>query len=806
LNNTPEVYPAGEWFHYCNSTESENFTATEFFTNVPYIVNKAMPTLTLLLNGTDSDYTMERGSSISIEATLSIPGDLHLLVNGSEIATGPSPLTTSYSSIMPGQHNITAVFEGNENYTAVSAQHWLTVQDTTAPIITILSPANTTYNMMSLDLNWTASEPLSWAGYSLDGAPNVTLTGNTSLTPGAGTHTITIYGTDNAGLTGSDSVTFTMECVSHIFNSTIDNTYYNNVHMNLYLPDSTIYCSNVNDSTIINTTMTNSTILRSYVKGKNLIGMWIEDSWVDPTYGNSSGYSRISADSNVTDSSVWYSNVTDRSNVYDSGVNYSSVTHSNLVTTLTLNSTIKESSISYSTVKSSVVTGSTIPNATLTNTTVTNTQFCANIEAMDAVIIDNRMTSGYIIYKGITYSTPTNITAMCSLMNNNDTVPPVINRIWNTTAVYAGQPADFSINATDNVGIANITVNGTLATWIGGDVWTNTINVPGSDGIYRWLVTAMDYAGNTADRYISINVNTSNDPNVTIDLNPPIIGPIFPTSATLNKPLNLSANVSDDTEVTNCTLFINGNPVANMTDSLPSASATVKANWTFGAIGDYAVHAGCYDAFDNWAEGIDVMVSVKEAVITGGGGGAGGPIWTPSITVNVHSPIIIDIGTTGVFTTHVSVSGMTDATNVQLTVSGVPYTYSVTPQSATIKAGSSETFTIYMVVPDTAQPGTNHIKIIATSAQGLTGSGEADLIIKMPGQMIENVTNQTNATQPVTPTTPTTPSGLAGALLAASTNPLTAIGVMLAVIGLLGWLWYKKPELFRRKKTDGGEA
>lgn len=81
------------------------------------------------------------------------------------------------------------------------------------PVIVVLSPLNTTYISTSVDLILIISKPTGWIGYSLDGAANVTITANTTLTDlSLGSHNIIVYANDTAGLMGASSkIYFTMK-------------------------------------------------------------------------------------------------------------------------------------------------------------------------------------------------------------------------------------------------------------------------------------------------------------------------------------------------------------------------------------------------------------------------------------------------------------------------------------------------------------------------------------------------------------------------------------------------------------------
>ena len=75
----------------------------------------------------------------------------------------------------------------------------------------ILSPENKTYYTTSIPLNFIIDEKMSWIAYSLDNKPNVTITGNTTLTGLAyDSHKIIIYANDTAGNMYSDIVYFTI--------------------------------------------------------------------------------------------------------------------------------------------------------------------------------------------------------------------------------------------------------------------------------------------------------------------------------------------------------------------------------------------------------------------------------------------------------------------------------------------------------------------------------------------------------------------------------------------------------------------
>ena len=97
------------------------------------------------------------------------------------------------------------------------ATSWLptvfTTLDTTPPTISILSLENASYPIGKLPLTFTASEPISWISYSIDGQDNITVTGDTILAGlFVGSHYLTVYANDTAGNTGaSETVYFHIE-------------------------------------------------------------------------------------------------------------------------------------------------------------------------------------------------------------------------------------------------------------------------------------------------------------------------------------------------------------------------------------------------------------------------------------------------------------------------------------------------------------------------------------------------------------------------------------------------------------------
>jgi hypothetical protein len=123
-------------------------------------------------------------------------------------------------ALSDGVHKITVYMEGRNGFPSKPCTLKETVYfsvdtrnlDTIAPKLSNISVQSQTYNQTELPLNVTVNEPTSWMGYSIDNMANVTLGGNTTLTPSAGPHRIIIYANDTTGnMAKSDTINFTIQ-------------------------------------------------------------------------------------------------------------------------------------------------------------------------------------------------------------------------------------------------------------------------------------------------------------------------------------------------------------------------------------------------------------------------------------------------------------------------------------------------------------------------------------------------------------------------------------------------------------------
>ncbi|MBW2964234.1 DNRLRE domain-containing protein, partial [Candidatus Woesearchaeota archaeon] len=129
--SNPEVttLPAGLYNYTAINIGDTNHTgssATWFLT-----VNKNAASVQLLLNGTDSNLTIERLSDANITASL-MTGDnvpIYLYRNGTLINSGMSPISNISQYSAQADYNITAAYAASQNYSSSSETHWLLVRD-----------------------------------------------------------------------------------------------------------------------------------------------------------------------------------------------------------------------------------------------------------------------------------------------------------------------------------------------------------------------------------------------------------------------------------------------------------------------------------------------------------------------------------------------------------------------------------------------------------------------------------------------------------------------------------------------------
>ncbi len=102
---------------------------------------------------------------------------------------------------------------GKTNFTQIAIH-----VDLTYPTVEIISPISRTYSSTCVRLNYTAEDPgacpsgINWTAYNLDGAGNITITGNTTIADiGSGAHTVIVYVKDKADKGNSSAeISFTL--------------------------------------------------------------------------------------------------------------------------------------------------------------------------------------------------------------------------------------------------------------------------------------------------------------------------------------------------------------------------------------------------------------------------------------------------------------------------------------------------------------------------------------------------------------------------------------------------------------------
>ncbi|MCK4734809.1 MAG: fibronectin type III domain-containing protein, partial [Methanophagales archaeon] len=208
------------YYYVVNSTDSSgnhNESAEYNFTTLAEEKADTIPPIISFVSPTPSNNSVVNKSYIFINVTANEELSTAILEWNGTNETMQGSGTNRYIN-KTGLTNGTYIYRV---YANDSADNWgvpeirvvtIVIQpfDTTPPTITITSPIDgTTYTTNSVSLNYSVSEPTAWEGYSLDGAENVALYGNTTLTNLTdGLHNITVYANDTSGNMGQSTVWF----------------------------------------------------------------------------------------------------------------------------------------------------------------------------------------------------------------------------------------------------------------------------------------------------------------------------------------------------------------------------------------------------------------------------------------------------------------------------------------------------------------------------------------------------------------------------------------------------------------------
>ena len=196
-----------------------------------------------------------------------------------------------------------------------------------------------------------------------------------------------------------------------------------------------------------------------------------------------------------------------------------------------------------------------------------------------------------------------------------------------------------------------------------------TYNLP-SNGVYTWNVIGLDSAGNYAFNSTNYTITISNAP--------PIITILSPTNSSYSSVTQLAYSVSDIVPLASCWYSLNGGATNSTPDSTCSnftvSASTGLNNWT--------VYAN--DTIGNFGSATTAFTISPSSGSSGGGsssggsGGSGGSTPTSATTSIVsfstpaNVPAVINVGSSAIGLTQLTVTTTQDVSNAIVTVSTLP--------------------------------------------------------------------------------------------------------------------------------------
>ncbi|MEA3343572.1 MAG: S8 family serine peptidase [archaeon] len=214
------------YYWYANSTDGEYMKKS----NIWNFTTKDSPMFSIHLNSPDTQ-TATNDNTPDFNFTISGTGNSYncnLYINGTSKGSNET-VSNSTATILTS----TTLTDGNYAWyinctlagIANSSETRTLTVDATSPVITILSPGTqSNYSTQTISFNITLNETGSWCGYSLDGAPNATMTStaemwgdiNTSMTETQ--HTVQFFCNDTAGsMANTTERTFTIDITPPIY-------------------------------------------------------------------------------------------------------------------------------------------------------------------------------------------------------------------------------------------------------------------------------------------------------------------------------------------------------------------------------------------------------------------------------------------------------------------------------------------------------------------------------------------------------------------------------------------------------------
>ncbi|MFC1691826.1 hypothetical protein ACFL0W_06630 [Nanoarchaeota archaeon] len=137
-SNVFAAYPSGAAV-ICNITSGTNYGAASDSNTLT--IAKASSTVNLTLDGVDDNLTVESGSTVVFNVTLvPVGGFAYLFEEGGLLKNTTTPFGFSKQYVVPGDYLILANYSASENYTSANENHTLTVEDTTDPVISVITP------------------------------------------------------------------------------------------------------------------------------------------------------------------------------------------------------------------------------------------------------------------------------------------------------------------------------------------------------------------------------------------------------------------------------------------------------------------------------------------------------------------------------------------------------------------------------------------------------------------------------------------------------------------------------------------